>query len=149
MFLDKYNGSSNVFFNGLVQGVMKMEQEEGGSPSAPEMSFFYELGISEFISNVADLLRCNSSNDPSQDGLSMGYIDDLYWAAPFEKMIQVIAFVQSNGPKYGYKLNLKKSVYLMSPSPNATTQKYITRVNAEKHIYIEHHCIITRRNVHM
>ena len=79
------------------------------------------MGISKFITNVADLLRHASSNDPSQDGLIMGYIDDLYWAAPFEKMVQVIAFVQDNGPKYGYKLNLKKSIYLMSTSPNATT----------------------------
>ena len=57
----------------------------------------------------------------SQDGLTMGYIDDLHWAAPFEKMVQAIAFVQNNGSKFGYKLNLKKSVYLMSPSPNVTT----------------------------
>ena len=31
----------------------------------------------------------------------MGYIDDLYWAAPFEKMVQVIVFA-----KFGYRLNL-------------------------------------------
>ena len=35
MFLDKHNRSSNAFFNGLVQGVIKMEQDEGGSPGAP------------------------------------------------------------------------------------------------------------------
>ena len=40
-------------------------------------------------------------------------------------MVQVIAFVQDNGPKFGYKLNLKKSVYLMSPSPNASTFEQI------------------------
>ena len=94
MFLDKYNGSSNAFFNDLAQGVMKMRQEEGGSPGAPEMSFFYELGVCELVDNVADLLRQASSTDSSQDGLIMGRVDDLRWAAPFEKMVQVIAFVQ-------------------------------------------------------
>ena len=52
----------------------------------------------------------------------MGYIDDIYWAAPFQKMVQVITYVQVNGPKYGYNLNLNKSTYLMSPDSNATTE---------------------------
>ena len=52
MLLDQYNGSANVFFNGLVNGVMKMEQSEGGSSGAPEMSFVYELSINDF-----DILR--------------------------------------------------------------------------------------------
>ena len=53
MISDKYNGSSNIFFNGLVEGVIKMEQVEGGSPGTPEMSFLYELSISDLVSNVA------------------------------------------------------------------------------------------------
>ena len=77
MFLDKYNGHSNVFFNDLIQGVIKMRQEEGGSPGAPEMSLLYELGVCEFVDNVANLLRQDSLTDPSQDGLIMGYIDDI------------------------------------------------------------------------
>lgn len=119
MISDKYNGSSNIFFNGLVEGVIKMEQVEGGSPGTPEMSFLYELGISDFVSNVADLLRHTSSGNFNQEGSIVGYIDDLYWAAPFEKMVQVIALVQDNGADFGYRLNLKKSLHLMAPSPNA------------------------------
>jgi len=43
MFMDKYNGSSNAFFYGLIQGVKRFTQSEGGSPGAPEMSFLYQL----------------------------------------------------------------------------------------------------------
>ena len=57
------------------------------------MGVFYRRGAR---GSVADLLRHTSSSDPSQEGLIVGYIDDLYWAAPFEKMAQVIAFVQDN-----------------------------------------------------
>ena len=57
MFMDKYNNSSNAFFNTLAQDVLKFHQTEGGSPEAGEMNFLYELGISDFVNNVAQLLR--------------------------------------------------------------------------------------------
>ena len=69
------------------------------------MSFLYELGISTFINNIADLIRSN--DQPYTDkGNIAGFIDDFYWAAPFPKMIEIIQFVQRNGPKYGYTLNM-------------------------------------------
>ena len=37
----------------IVEGVIKIKQLEGGSPGAPEMSFLYELSISDLVSNVA------------------------------------------------------------------------------------------------
>ena len=52
LFMDKYNNSSNAFFFGLTKGVATFVQAEGGSPGAPEMSFLYELGISEFVQNI-------------------------------------------------------------------------------------------------
>ena len=109
LFMDKYDNSTNAFFHGLLQGVQKFSQTEGGSPGAPEMSFLYELGISDFIENVAQLLRAPASRG-SKKGLVAGYIDDLYWAATFPKMIEVIKFALLRGPDYGYKLNMKKSI---------------------------------------
>ena len=41
--------------------------------------------------------------------LGVVYID-------FDKMVDVIRLVMQRGPAYGYNLNLKKSIYLMSPS---------------------------------
>lgn len=35
---------------------------------------------------------------------SGGYIDDSYWAATFDKMVEVIRFVVERGPAYGYSL---------------------------------------------
>ena len=55
--MDKYNNSADAFFLGLVHGVEKFVQSEGGSPGAPEMSFLYELGLNEFVQNVANLLH--------------------------------------------------------------------------------------------
>ena len=37
--MDKYNNSADAFFLGLVQGVKRFVQSEGGSPGAPEMRF--------------------------------------------------------------------------------------------------------------
>ena len=100
LFMDKYNNSTNAFFHGLLQGVQRFSQTEGGSPGAPEMSFLYELGISEFIENVAQLIHAPPSRG-SKKGLVAGYIDDFYWAATFPKMIEVIKFVLLRGPDYG------------------------------------------------
>ena len=68
LFLDKYNNSSNAFFFSLAQGVQKFVQSEGGSPGATEMSFLYELGINEFVQNVADILR-DPSDPPVKSGV--------------------------------------------------------------------------------
>ena len=71
---------------------------------------------------MADLLR-----DPNvvtnKRGVFGGYIDDLYWAATFDKMVQVIKFVKDRGPAYGYNLNMKKCVYLMTPTTDELSRK--------------------------
>ena len=62
MFMAKYNNSANAFICGMVDGVLNLQQSEGGSPGSPEMSFLYELGISSFVTNIADLLRSTNSS---------------------------------------------------------------------------------------
>ena len=57
-------------------------------------------------------------------------------------MVQVITYVQVNGPKYGYNLNLNKSTYLMSPDSNATTED-----DLEKRIHILNSLGIPTSNV--
>ena len=42
-------------------------------------------------------------------------MDDLYWTAPPDKMLEIIEFVLNRGPDYGYKLNMDKSIYLIAP----------------------------------
>lgn len=63
MFIGKYDNSSNAFFffNALAPGVLTFHQTEGGSCGAVEMNFFYELEISDFVNNVAQLLRPSDS----------------------------------------------------------------------------------------
>ena len=102
--------SANAFFYGLARGVATFVQSEGGSPGSPEMSFLYELGISEFVQNIADLLYDSNSSQPRK-GVVTGYMDDLCWAAPFARMVDVIEFVKSRGPAHGYSLNMKKSTF--------------------------------------
>ena len=62
LFMDKYNNSSDAFFFGLAQGVVRFTQSEGGSPGSPEMNFLYELGVSDFVQSVADLLHDSGSS---------------------------------------------------------------------------------------
>ena len=60
----------------------------------------------------------------------IGYRDDLCWAAPFTKMVDVIRFVKSRGPAYGYNLNMKKSTYLMAPGGSRLSQhELFERIN--------------------
>ena len=91
--------------------MLKFHQAEGGSPGAVEMNFLYELGISDFVNNVAQLLRSPDSHS-LRKGIAFGYVDDLYWATHFTNMIEIIRFVQERGPEYGYRLNLGKCLYL-------------------------------------
>ena len=98
MFLDKYNSSSNAFFFSLAQGVKKFVQSEGGScQGATEMSFLYELGINGFVQNIPDILH-DPPDPQGKPGVVAGYIDDLYWAATFDEMVDVIRFVVERGP---------------------------------------------------
>ena len=91
-------------------------QSEGGSPGSPEMSFLCELGVSEFAQSINDLLYDSNSSQP-REGVASGYMDmdDLQWAAPFERMVEAIKLVRERGPAYGYSLNVDKSIYLMAP----------------------------------
>ena len=73
LFMDKYNNVSNAFFFGLAKGVANFVQSEGGSPGSPEMSFLYELGISEFVQSIDDLLYDSNSSQPRK-GVVSGYI---------------------------------------------------------------------------
>jgi len=73
------------------------------------MSFLYELGINEFIQNVADFFHAPVSMD-SANGVVGGYIDDLYWAATFIKIVGVSKFVMAGGHAYGYNLDMKKCI---------------------------------------
>ena len=71
------------------------------------MSFLYELevGISELVKSIDDLMF--DSNAPQlRKGVVSGYMDDLQWAAPFERMVHIIKFVRERGPAYGYNLNI-------------------------------------------
>ena len=97
MFLQKYGNNANAFISGMREGVINLQQSEGGSPGSPEMSFLYELSISPFIKNIEAL--CSSTNASiTNEGIVMSYIDDFYWAAPFNKMVEIIEFVQLKGP---------------------------------------------------
>jgi hypothetical protein len=49
----------------------------------------YELGISSFITDIDDLLRSTNSS-LTDEGIITSFIDDLYWAAPFQKMIETL-----------------------------------------------------------
>ena len=51
----------------------------------------------------------------------------LYWAANFDKMVEVIKFVLERGPAYGYNLNMKKSIYLMAPTAMKLSEHEIKR----------------------
>ena len=112
--MDKRNNASNAFFFGLSKGVASFTQSEGGSPGSPEMSFLCELGISEFVKSIDDLMIDSNASQPRK-GVASGHMDDLQWAAPFERMAQAIKFVRERGPDYGYNLYMDKSIYLMAP----------------------------------
>ena len=113
--MQKYDNNANAFISGMREGVVNLQQSEGGSPGSSEMSFLYELSISPFIKNIEAL--CSSTNASITDeGIVMSYIDDLYWAAPFNKMVEIIEFVQQKGPNYGYTLNMDKCTYFLASS---------------------------------
>ena len=57
MDINKRSNSSNAFFYGLTQGVKRLSQAEGGSPSAPEMSLLREMGVNGLMENSAELLH--------------------------------------------------------------------------------------------
>ena len=71
LFIDKRNNTSNAFFFGLSKGVASFTQSEGDSPDSPEMSFLYELGISELAQGIDDLM-CDSNASQPREGVVSG-----------------------------------------------------------------------------
>ena len=49
-------------------------------------------------------------------GVVGGRVDDLRWAAAFDKAVDATRLATQRGPAFGCSLSLKKSIYLMSPS---------------------------------
>ena len=54
------------------------------------------LHINEFVQNVTNLLR-DPNDQFGYNGVFAGYIDDLSWAATFDKMVEVIKFALERG----------------------------------------------------
>ena len=75
-FMDKRDNASSAFFFGLARGVASFAQSEGGSLGSPEMSFLCELGVSDFVQGVDDMLRDSRPLQP-REGVALGYMDDL------------------------------------------------------------------------
>ena len=74
------------------------------------MIIYYIYYNDEFVQNIGDILH-DPNDAPGKSGVVAGYIDDLYWAATFNKLVEAISFVVERGPAYGYSLSLKKSIY--------------------------------------
>ena len=115
LLMDKRNGSSNALFFGLAQGVQRLAQSEGGGPGSSEASLLYELSVNEFAQSVTSLLR-DPNDQLDYNGAFAGYIDDLRWAAAFDKTVEATKLALERGPAYGYKLSVRKSVYLTAPT---------------------------------
>ena len=71
--------------------------------------------MSEAVEDGDEIIAVIKSAAVNNDGKNkVGYT-----APSSEGQMEVIALAQDNGADFGYRLNLKKSVHLMAPSPNA------------------------------
>ena len=95
------------------------------------MSFLYELGINEFVQNVTNLLR-DPNDHLDYNRVFAGYIDDLYWAATFDKMVEVIKFVLERGPAYGYWIQTRVKFQLFDSFLGKILQPAILTYSASK-----------------
>ena len=62
--------------------------------------YFYNLKYIIYIVSSIDQLMFDPNASQPREGLVSGYMDDLQWAAPFERVVQVIKFVRDRGPAY-------------------------------------------------
>ena len=90
---------SIAWFYGLLDGTERIDSNERCLQGDVMSMFFYALTIHPFLTKLRDILR--------QEGFNKCFADDLAVHTPFQKMIQVIPFIQQEGPKYGYFLNLQ------------------------------------------
>ena len=57
----------------LLEGVTAFTQSEGGSHGSPEMSFLYELGVSELVSSIDQLMLDPNASQPRE-----GVVDEMH-----------------------------------------------------------------------
>jgi len=55
------------------------------------------------------------------DGFTKFYADDGNINADFNNMVEIIDFIKSEGPKWGYNINLNKGTYLLGRTGNQNT----------------------------
>jgi len=100
-----YGTSSNAWYMGLPEGIDSIKSQEGSQQGDVLAMWLYAMAIHKFLQKIRDTL--------GSSGFTKWFADDGNTAATFEKMLEVIQVVKTEGPKVGYHIKFSKGTYLL------------------------------------
>jgi hypothetical protein len=104
--LKRYKKTSKLAFN-TIDGVKQIIAESGVEQGDIAGTFFYGMAIHPLVRRLAEII--------GPENIVQFFVDDSNFAAPFDKMIQIIDALFQYGPEFGFILNLDKDhIYLQN-----------------------------------
>ena len=104
-----YGSQSNTWFHGMEEGIQGIRCEEGSQQGCNLGNLLCGMAFLPFILEIAAIILRGGA--PSS--FTKFFVDDGNVFCPFEVMLSVLDYILDEGSKFGYRMNLGKSVYLM------------------------------------
>lgn len=101
-----YGNSSNAWYYGLSSGIEDFKSSEGAQQGCVNGMWLYSMIIHPFLQGLHEIL--------GNEGFVKFFADDGNIATTFDKMVQCIHYINTEGRKVGFYLNWDKGYYLMA-----------------------------------
>ncbi len=101
-----YGSATQCWFYGLAEQITAIKSTEGYTQGDVMATWAYIMTIQPFVLGLNNII--------GESGLVRFFVDDGNMCAPFDILMQAIAYVRTEGPKYGYIINTNKGSLLGS-----------------------------------
>ena len=104
-----YGSQSTTWFHGNDEGIKDIQCKEGSQQGCNLGNFLCGMAFLPFINGISSIIQ-RAQVDAS---FVKFFVDDGNIFSPFEIMLDILGYMRSEGPKFGYHMNLAKCVYLL------------------------------------
>jgi hypothetical protein len=109
-----YGSKSKTWFHGMDDGIQGIDCNEGSQQGCNLGNLLCGMSFQPFVEELSRIVQAN--NDES--AFAKFFVDDGNILSSPELMLPALRYISLNGPKFGYHMNLDKSVYLIGVCPS-------------------------------
>jgi hypothetical protein len=119
-----YGSQSTTWFHGIDEGIKDIQCKEGSQQGCNLGNFLCGMAFLPFINGISSIIQ-RAQLDASS--FVKFFVDDGNIFSPFEIMLDILGYMRSEGPKFGYHMNLAKCVYFLGRCDSFKTAMSDTR----------------------